>query len=171
MIRNFKDKNPTIHDSVFIASNSTVIGDVKIGKDSSVFFNTVIRGDLEPIIIGERTNIQEHSLIHTSRKRNPTILGDDVTVGHRAIIHSGKIGNRVLIGMGAIILDDVIIEDDCIIAAGAVITPGKVIQSKSMVMGTPGKFVRNLTEEELRFLPISANNYVELGQYYRSNGF
>lgn len=159
---------PKIHETAFVAPSADIIGDVEIGPQSSVWFQVVIRGDVNTIRIGKRTNIQDHSMLHVTRKTSPLVIGDEVTVGHRAMIHGCTIGSRVLIGMGAIILDDARIGDDCIIGAGALVTKGMVVPSGSMVIGMPGKVTRPLKSEELAFLPQSAQNYVADSADYQS---
>ena len=151
---------PKVHETAFVAPSADVIGEVEIGAHSSVWFQVVIRGDVHQITIGERTNIQDHSLLHCTRKMSPLRIGNDVTVGHRATLHGCTIGDRVLVGMGAIVLDDAIVGDECIIGAGALVTKGAKIPAKSLVVGMPAKVKRTLTAEELAFLPKSAANYV-----------
>ena len=167
MILTLNNRSPQLAPDAFVAPDAWVIGDVEIAAESSVFFLSVIRGDILPIRIGARTNIQEHSMLHTSGGRAPTVVGDDVTIGHRAIVHGCTIGDRCLIGMGAIILDETVIEDECIIGAGALVPEGKRIPARSMVLGVPGKVIRSLTPEEVAMLPQSASRYVELGAMYR----
>ena len=167
MIIPLEKSTPSIGNDVFVAPDAWVIGDVHLGDEVSLFFGAVLRGDLMPIRVGKRTNIQEHALLHTSRKRTPVIIGEEVTVGHRAIVHGAAIGNRVLIGMGSIILDEAEIGDECIIGAGTLITERKKIPPRSMVLGSPGKVVRELTAEEIAFLPRSAAGYVETNRQFR----
>lgn len=159
--------HPQCAEGVFLASGSVVIGDVVIGQDSNVWFNTVIRGDVNTIRIGERTNIQDNSTVHVTSKTGPTEIGSDVTIGHNCVIHACKIGDRSLIGMGSTILDGAVIEADCFIAAGSVVTPGKRMPSKMMCMGSPAKAVRPLTDDEMRFLSHSARDYVATAKMYR----
>jgi len=159
---------PVIHETAFVAPSADVIGEVTIGSHSSVWFQVVIRGDVHSISIGNRTNIQDHTMLHVTRKRSRLVIGDEVTIGHRATLHGCAVGNRVLIGMGAIILDDAVIGDDCIIGAGALVTKNTVIPPKSVVMGSPAKVVRQVTDEELAFLPKSAANYVQDAMEYYS---
>lgn len=166
MIIPYRDKNPTVGNQVFVAPDAWVIGDVTLGDQVSIFFGSVLRGDILSITVGRRSNIQEHSMLHTSHDRMPTVIGEDVTVGHRAIIHGATVGNRCIIGMGAILLDDAVVEDECIIAAGALITSNTRIPARSMVMGMPGKVVRGLSEEEISFLKQSATDYVATAEQY-----
>lgn len=175
MILPHHGKWPQVHETAFVAPSADLIGEVEIGEHSSVWFQCVIRGDVNRIRIGNRTNIQDHSLLHVTRaqqadekgKGSPLTIGDDVTVGHRASLHGCTVGNRVLIGMGAIVLDDAVIGDDCIVGAGALITKGTVVPSGSLVMGAPAKVARALKPAELKFLPKSAANYVRDAIEYR----
>lgn len=160
MIYPFKNKWPEIHETAFIAPSADVIGDVVIGQDSSIWFQVVVRGDVHSIRIGSRTNVQDHSMLHVTRKKSPLVIGDEVTVGHRVLLHGCTVGNRVLVGMGAIIMDDAVIGDDCIVAAGALVTKGFRAPDKSLIIGSPAKVSRSLTEEEMSFLKQSAANYV-----------
>lgn len=160
MIIKYEHHTPVIDDTCFIASSSSVIGKVTLGDQSSVWYGTVLRGDVDTIKIGQRTNVQDNATIHVANGF-PTTIGDDVTIGHNAIVHGCTIGDRVLIGMGAIVLDGAIIEDDVIIGAGALIPPGKVIPSKSLVVGSPGKVIRTLDDEALNGLLLSSKTYVE----------
>lgn len=166
MIIEYKGNKPDIHDSCFIAENATVIGRVKINKNSSIWFGTVVRGDGNYITIGENTNIQDNCTIHIN-DTHPTIIGDYVTAGHGAIVHACKVGNNVLVGMGAIVLDGAEIGDNVIIGAGALVPPNKKIPSNSMVMGTPAKIVRELNEEDRKSIIETALHYVELAKEYR----
>ncbi len=159
---------PKISESAFVAPSADIVGDVHIGESSSVWFQVVIRGDVNFIRIGNRTNIQDHSMLHVTRKVAPLILGDDITVGHRVTLHGCTLGNRILVGMGAIILDHAVIPDDCMIGAGALVTKGKTFEPGSLILGSPAKVVRKLTPEELAFLKQSAMNYVGDIQIYRS---
>ncbi len=157
-----------IDKSAFLADGSKVIGKVKISKNSSVWFNAVIRGDSNTIEIGENSNIQDNTVVHTSKEYG-VIIKDNVTIGHGAIIHGCNIGNNVLIGMGAIVLDNVKIEDNCIIGAGTLITQNKIIPEGSLVYGNPMKIVRNLTEEERKSIIENALEYVHKAEVYKNN--
>jgi len=165
MILPHHDHWPKIHETVWIAPSADVIGEVTIGAQSSIWFQVVVRGDVNTIEIGARTNVQDHSMLHVTRKIAPLKIGDEVTVGHRVTLHGCTIGNRVLIGMGAIILDHAVIGDDCIIGAGALITKGTIVPAGSLVMGVvsgkPAVPTRALKEEEILFLKKSAENYVQ----------
>ena len=166
----FEGTFPKVGDDVFIATGSRVIGDVEVGPQSSIWYNAVVRGDVCPIVIGARTNIQDLSVIHVTSGQYPTYIGDDVTVGHRALVHGCRVGDRCLIGMGAIILDGAVIEEECLIAAGALIPPGMRVPSGSLVMGSPGRIKRELTPEERQRIQMSAAHYVEMGQRHDKKG-
>lgn len=148
----------TIAEWVYLAEGARIVGDVTIGEGSSMWYNAVIRGDSNPIVIGENTNVQDNAVLHVSHS-NPLEIGDNVTIGHGAIIHGCTIGNNVLIGMGAIILDGAVIEDNCIIGAGALVTQNKIIPSGSLAFGNPAKVMRQITEEEKDFILENANEY------------
>ena len=166
MILPHHGKWPNIHETAFVAPSADVIGEVEIGSHSSIWFQVVIRGDVHKIAIGSRTNIQDHSMLHVTRDQSPLKIGDEVTVGHRATLHGCTVGNRVLVGMGAIILDDAVIGDDCVIGAGALVTKGTKVPPGSLVLGMPAKVARALKPEELKFLPQSAENYVKDAMEY-----
>jgi carbonic anhydrase/acetyltransferase-like protein (isoleucine patch superfamily) len=166
MILKFKSLSPEISDSAFVADNATVIGDVVLGEDSSVWFGAVIRGDENPIHIGKRSNVQDNVVIHISDTSRVDI-GDDVTIGHCAVVHGCKIANNVLIGMNSTVLDGVEIGQNCIIGANALVPPGKKIPAGSMVMGVPAKVVRQLTEDEIAGIKENAAVYVKLLHEYK----
>ena len=160
MIRKFKDIAPVVDPSAYVDESAQVVGKVTIGAEASVWMNVVIRGDVNEIRIGQRTNIQDLTCIHVMRGTHPTVVGDDVTVGHSAVIHGCTIEDRVLIGMGAILLNGVHVEPDCIIAAGTLLTEGTRIPTRSLVMGRPGKLKRPLTDEEVAEIRWYADAYV-----------
>ena len=160
MIRTFKGTAPTVDSSAFVDQSAQVIGDVHIGAESSVWMNVVIRGDVNRIRIGGRTNIQDLTMIHVMRETHPTVIGNEVTVGHSAVVHGTTIEDRVLIGMAAVLLNGVHIESDCVIAAGTLLTEGTRIPARSLVMGRPGKVKRQLTDEEVAEIRWYADNYV-----------
>ena len=168
MIRSFKGTSPTIDKSAYVDLSAQVIGDVHIGSESSVWMNVVIRGDVNHIRIGKRSNIQDLTMIHVMRETHPTIIGDEVTIGHSAIVHGTTIEDRVLVGMGALLLNGVHIEHDCVIAAGTLITEGTRIPARSLVMGRPGKVKRELTDEEVAEIRWYADNYVNYRLDYNS---
>lgn len=162
----YQGLTPKVDESVFIADGAYVIGDVTIASHANIWFNTVIRGDIYPITIGSYTNIQDNSTIHVMHD-HPAVIGDYVTVGHGAIIHGCTIADNCLIGMGAIILSYAEIGKNCIIGAGSLITERKKIPPNSMVMGSPGRVVRTLTEDEVKAIRVSALTYHAEAQKYR----
>jgi len=169
MLRAFRGIIPTIATSAFIEETAAVIGDVVIGSESSVWFNAVVRGDVHSIRIGHRTNIQDLCLLHVTDDTYPLTLGDDITVGHHAVLHGCTIKDRVLIGMGAVIMDGAVIEEDCIVGAGALVTERMQVPPKSLILGTPARIRRSLTDDELRWIKESALNYIRYAQYYISD--
>jgi carbonic anhydrase/acetyltransferase-like protein (isoleucine patch superfamily) len=166
MIRTFQGIKPTIAASAFIEETAVVIGDVVIGEESSVWFHAVVRGDVHSIRIGRRTNIQDLSVLHVTHDTHPTVLGDDVTVGHHVVLHGCTIKNRVLIGMGALIMDGAVIGEDCIVGAGALVTERTIVPPKSLILGAPAKVKRPVTEAELAWIRESAQNYVRYARQY-----
>jgi carbonic anhydrase/acetyltransferase-like protein (isoleucine patch superfamily) len=167
MIRAYQGKVPEIHETAFVEDSAQIIGDVVIGPHSSVWFNTTLRGDVYHIRIGSFTNIQDNSVLHVSSGTYPTILEDYVTVGHSATLHGCHIRSNNLIGIGVIILDDVLIEENCMIAAGALLTPGTKVPARSLMMGVPAKRIRSLTDEEVAKIRKYSNNYLEYKETYR----
>lgn len=160
----FESATPTLGDDVYIAQGARVIGNVELGDQASVWYNAVIRGDLEQITIGARTNVQDGTVIHIESGQYPTIIGEGVTIGHKALVHACTIGDNCLIGMGSIILDGAVIEDNCLVAAGAVVTPGKTFPEGSLILGSPARAVRELSDEEIEGFRASAAHYVELAK-------
>jgi carbonic anhydrase/acetyltransferase-like protein (isoleucine patch superfamily) len=167
MIAPYRQVFPQIQPSCFVADSAQVIGDVELGEDSSVWFNCVVRADVNSVRIGARTNLQDLTVVHVTRLKFGTFVGDDVTIGHRVILHGCTVGNRVLVGMGAILMDGVVVGDDCIIGAGALLTPGTVIPPGQLAVGSPAKAKRPLSDVERAFLVESARNYVGLARDYR----
>lgn len=166
MIYKYKDNSPQIHESCFIANSADIIGKVSIGKDSSIWYQTVLRGDMDSIIIGRCTNIQDHTTIHNAANK-PAIIGDYVTVGHQAIIHACTIGNYSLIGMGATVLDGAVIGEYSIVGANSLVTGNKEFPAGVLIMGTPAKVVRSLTEDEKKSLIESAHHYIDMGKEHK----
>jgi carbonic anhydrase/acetyltransferase-like protein (isoleucine patch superfamily) len=157
----YKGIEPKVDNTVFIADGVRIIGNVQIKKDSSIWYNAVLRGDIAKIEIGEMTNIQDNASVHVE-STVPTIIGNGVTIGHNAIIHGCTIEDNVMIGMGAIILNGAHISKNCLIGAGAIITENKLIPENSLVIGMPGKVVRALSEEEIEQIRLSAIHYSEV---------
>lgn len=161
---------PLVDASAYIHSSAFVIGDVQIGAESSVWFHTIVRGDVHHIRIGRRTNIQDNATVHVTRDRHATIIGDEVTVGHNAVLHGCTIGHRCLVGIAAVVLDRCVVGDDCLIGAGALLTPGTTVPPGQLVLGSPARAVRPLTDAERRHLVDSAAGYVVNAARYRAAG-
>ena len=160
MLRQYKGVNPRVDESAYVDDSAQVIGDVEIGAESSVWMNVVIRGDVHRIRIGRRSNIQDNTVVHVMRGTHPTTIGDDVTIGHAALVHGCTLGDRILVGMGAILLNGVNVGADSIVAAGTLVTEGTKIPSRSLVMGSPGKVKRQLTDEEVASILQYSERYV-----------
>lgn len=166
MIYDFLGRSPQIEENVFVAQSADIIGDVTIGSESSVWFNVTIRGDVNYIRIGNRSNVQDNVCIHVMNQTGPTLIGNEVTIGHGAIVHGCTVKDRVLVGMNVTILDKAVIESDVIIAAGSLVPPGKTLESGYMYMGSPAKATRKLTGDELASIPKYANNYIKYSRAY-----
>lgn len=163
----YKNLRPKIHDSVFVAQGAAIVGDVEIHQDASIWFNCVIRGDVAPIVIGQGTNIQDSTVIHTSRfDDGRTMIGKNVTVGHMALLHACTILDSAFVGMNSTVMDKAIIEEFGFLAAGSLLTNGKIVKSYQMFSGRPAKFVRDITEEEIAFMKDNASHYVRLAKAY-----
>jgi len=171
-IRSFQNKVPSQGDRVFVDPASTVIGEVTLGDDSSVWPGAVVRGDMHRIVIGARTSVQDNAVLHITHDSAfnpggfPLTLGDDVTVGHQAMLHGCTIGDRVMIGMQTMIMDGAVVESDVMLAAGSLVSPGKRLASGWLYRGRPARAVRELTAKEIEFLPYVAGNYVKLKDQY-----
>lgn len=170
MLIAYGGKLPQVDPTVYVQASARVIGDVEIGPHSSVWFHTVIRGDVNRVRIGARTNIQDNSTIHVTTDRWPTLVGDDVTVGHAVVLHGCRIGDGCLVGIGAIVLDGAEIGDNCLVAAGSLVTPGTSVPAGHLVIGRPARASRPLTAEELAHLGNAAQHYVAHAQRYRDQG-
>ena len=164
MILKFKEHYPKIEPTAWIAPSAALIGNIEIGKDSSVWFGCVLRGDINTIKIGERSNIQDLSMIHTDFDTS-TIIGDDVTIGHKVMLHGCSIENGCLIGMSATILDNAVIGEGSIVGANSSVTAGKVFPPRSLIMGSPAKVVKELSQEEVEKLVLHARKYVKYKNY------
>jgi carbonic anhydrase/acetyltransferase-like protein (isoleucine patch superfamily) len=167
MIRRFREHEPQIHESAYIDQSAQIIGDVHIGEQSSVWCNAVLRGDMYYIRIGNRSNIQDNSVVHTRTGEFPTVLEDEVTVGHSATLHGCYIEHGSLIGIGAVVLDDARVGAQSLVAAGSLISPGTVIPPRSLVMGLPARVKRPLTVEEVEGLNAFWMNYVKYSSMYK----
>lgn len=162
----YKGILPTIGESVFIAPTARAIGDVHIGKNSSLWFGVTVRGDVNHIRIGEDTNIQDHTMVHVTRVTHPTVIGSRVTIGHSVTLHGCTLEDECFVGMAACIMDGAVIESGAMVAAGALVTPGKRVKTGEIWAGNPAKFMRPMTDKEKAHLIVSANNYVRLSHEY-----
>ncbi|HAY33968.1 MAG TPA: gamma carbonic anhydrase family protein [Ignavibacteria bacterium] len=169
MIIPFEKIFPEIDQSVFIAFNATVIGDVILRNEVSVWFNCVLRGDVNRIFVNERTNIQDGSILHTSGGRSEVIIGKDVTVGHNSIVHGCIIKDNVLVGMGSVILDDAVVNSNSIVAAGSVVKEGFEIPEGVLAAGIPAKIIRDISDEEIKKITQSALHYTENAVKYKNS--
>ncbi|MYM68393.1 gamma carbonic anhydrase family protein [Pseudoduganella sp. FT55W] len=171
-VSSYLNTSPQLGEGLYMHPSATVIGDVTVGKDCSIWCNTVLRGDVNRIVIGNYTNVQDFAMCHVSHKNaakpdgSPLILGDYVTIGHQAMLHGCNIGNEVLIGMGAIVMDDVVVQDQVMVGAGSLVAPGKVLESGHLYVGRPAVKVRALTPEEIAYLKYSAEHYVRVKNNY-----
>lgn len=171
ILRAFRGKTPQLHDSVFAVESALVVGDVEIGEESSLWFGAIVRGDVNFIRIGARTNVQDHSVIHVTHDTHPTLVGDDVTLGHRVTLHGCTIKDRCLIGIGAVVLDGAVVGEDAMVGAGSLVPPGMVVPSGTLAVGTPAKVKRQLTPQEIAFFRTSAENYVRYAREYLREGW
>jgi carbonic anhydrase/acetyltransferase-like protein (isoleucine patch superfamily) len=166
MLRPHRGRLPVVHRTAYVDASAQVIGDVEIGADSSIWMNAVVRGDVNSIRIGRRSNVQDGTVVHVMHETHPTRIGDDVTIGHAAVVHGCTINNRVLVGMGATILNGAVIGEDTIVAAGSLVTEGAVIPPRSLVMGSPGKVRRTLSDADVASILEYAANYVRYKKDY-----
>ena len=168
MIKSFQNLSPKIHETAFVADDAIIVGDVEIGAESSVWFGSILRGDVNRIRIGARTNIQDAGVIHVSSKTHPTILEDEITLGHRVTLHGCRIETGCLIGIGAIILDGARVGRNSLVAAGSLVTPNTQIPPRSLVLGSPARIKRTLSDAEVKDLERFWRNYVALSRIYRN---
>ena len=166
MIYNFKNMEPDVAVSAFIAPSADLIGAVTVGENSSVWYNVTLRGDIAPITIGKNSNVQDNSVVHVGHDV-PAVIGNNVTIGHNVIIHACTIKDYSLVGMGAIILDYAVIEQESIVGAGSLVTKGKTFPPRSLIMGSPARFIRELTPEEIQGIRNNVQSYVDISQEYR----
>ena len=168
----YLNTSPVLGENIFLHASAQVIGDVRIGRDSSIWCNTVLRGDVNSIVIGDCSNVQDFAMGHVSHKNaakpggSPLIIGDYVTIGHSALLHGCTIGNECLVGMGSIIMDDVVMRDRVMVGAGSLVSPGKVLESGYLYVGRPALRMRALTAEEIAYLKYSAEHYVRVKNNY-----
>ena len=168
MIHPYRGVVPKVHLSAWIADSADVIGDVELGEESSVWFSTVIRGDVNFVRVGRGTNLQDGTVLHVNRNGTPTILEDYVTVGHAARLHGCHVKSNCLVGIGAVVLDGAVLEEECVVAAGAVVSPGTLVPKGSVLMGAPARVKRSVTEKDLEWIYRSAKNYIGLAAEYKA---
>lgn len=160
------DLVPVLGRGAWVAPTATVIGDVVLGDDASVWFGVVARGDVYPIRIGARTNVQDNTVVHVTADRSAATIGDDVTIGHSAIIHGCSVGDRCLVGMGSILLDDAVIEEECFVAAGSLVPPRMRVPARSFVVGRPARVIRRVRDGELEQIREAAAHYVQIARRF-----
>jgi carbonic anhydrase/acetyltransferase-like protein (isoleucine patch superfamily) len=170
-VRPFGGKAPRLHESVLAVDSALVIGDVEIGEDCSVWFGAIVRGDVNAIHLGARTNVQDHSVIHVTSRTHATWIGDDVTLGHRVTLHGCTVKDRCLVGIGAVVLDGAVVGEESMIAAGALVPPNMVVPPRTLAMGSPARVKRPLTPAEIAHLKQSADNYVRYARQYLAEGW
>ena len=166
IIRSYRGKSPRLGQSIFVAGNATIVGDVEIGNDCSIWFGTVVRGDVNFIRIGSRTNIQDNTVIHVTGDLHPTVIGEEVTIGHGAIVHGCTISRGALIGMGSRVLDGAVIGENALIGAGALVSEGTKIPARTLAVGVPARVKRDLSDEEVAELERAWRHYVEVKDEY-----
>jgi carbonic anhydrase/acetyltransferase-like protein (isoleucine patch superfamily) len=171
LIRAWGGNAPRLADSVWVADGAVIIGNVEIGPESSVWFGAVVRGDVNSIRVGARTNLQDHAVLHVTSGTHPTVVGDDVTVGHRATLHGCTVKDRCLVGIGATVMDGAVVGEDSMVAAGSLVPPGMVVPPGMLAVGSPAKVKRQLTREEIEYFRRSAANYAGYADQYRREGW
>jgi len=171
IIRPFGGKAPRLDPSAFVVESAAVVGDVELGPESSVWFGAVIRGDVNHVRIGARTNLQDGAVVHVTAGTHPTVLGDDVTVGHRVVLHGCTVRDRCLVGIGAIVLDGAVVGEESMVGAGALVPPGMVVPPRTLVLGAPARVKRDLGPDEIAYFAISAAHYVGYARQYRAEGW
>jgi carbonic anhydrase/acetyltransferase-like protein (isoleucine patch superfamily) len=171
LVRPFAGKSPRLHESAFAVEDVVVVGDVEIGAESSLWFGAVVRGDVNFVRIGVRTNVQDHSILHVTSGTHPTIVGDEVTLGHRVTLHGCTVKDRCLVGIGAIVMDGAVVGEESIVGAGSLVAPGFVVPPRTLALGSPARVKRSLSAAEVEHLARSAANYVEYARRYAAEGW
>ncbi|MCM4158521.1 gamma carbonic anhydrase family protein [Antarcticibacterium sp. W02-3] len=170
LVLSVKDKSPQVGKNCFIAENATIVGDVVMGEECSVWFTAVIRGDVNAITIGNKTNIQDGAVIHCTYEKAATRIGSNVSIGHRAIVHGCTVKDNVLIGMGAIVMDNAVVEENCIVAAGAVVLENTICEAGHIYAGIPAKKIKKLTAEQVENMKKTAGNYIMYSGWFKNEG-
>jgi len=168
IIQPYGGRAPRLHPTVYVAPDGVVVGDVEIGEGSSLWFGTVVRGDVNHVRIGARTNLQDHTVVHVTSGTHPTLIADEVTVGHRVVLHGCTVERRALVGIGAIVLDGAVIGEEAMVGAGALVPPGFVVPPRTLVLGSPARVKRPLTGDEIAHLARSAERYAGYAERYRA---
>ena len=171
LIRAWGGKAPRLADSVWVAGSATVVGDVEIGPESSIWFGAIVRGDVNHVRIGSRTNVQDLCVLHVTSRTHPTLVGDDVTLGHRVTLHGCTVKDRCLVGIGAVVMDGAVVGEDAMVGAGSLVPPGMVVPPGTLALGSPARVKRELTPEEIAFFRTSAANYAGYAAQYRREGW
>jgi acetyltransferase-like isoleucine patch superfamily enzyme len=164
----YKNLSPNIHETVYLADGVVIAGDVTIHEHANIWFNSVIRGDVAKVTIGKNTNIQDGTVIHTSRFDGPTHIGSNITIGHMALIHACSIEDNAFIGMQSTVMDKSIVEEYGFLGAGSLLSPGKIVRKNELWIGRPAKFVRMVTDEEKEFMKGNLQNYLDLAKAYKN---
>ncbi|NNC99016.1 MAG: gamma carbonic anhydrase family protein [Gammaproteobacteria bacterium] len=167
----YRGKLPCIHPSAFIAQTATIIGDTRVDEESGIWYGCVVRGDVNEIRIGKRTNIQDLTMIHCAELGQGCYLGDDITVGHAAVLHACSIENNAFIGIQACVMDDCIVEQGAMVAAGALVTPGKIVRANEVWAGSPAKKLRDITDQDRKFFKINRDRYLRLARHYNAEQY
>ncbi len=170
MIARYLDQTPRLDPTSWVAPSADVVGDVVIGPDSSIWYGTIVRGDVFPIRIGSRTNVQDQCVLHVTHERHACVLHDDITIGHRVVLHGCTVESGALVGIGAIVLDRAVIGEGALVAAGALVTPGTRVPAGMVAMGSPARIVREVTGEERAWMQESARNYVAYAKHHAAGG-
>ena len=171
IIRPFGGKSPRLHETAFAIEDAVVVGDVEVAAEASLWFGVVLRGDVNYIRIGARTNVQDLTVVHVTGGTGPTVVGDDVTIGHRAVLHGCTVKDRCLIGIGAIVLDGAVVGEESMVGAGALVPPGMIVPPRTLVLGAPAKVKRPLTPEEIAYFTKSSASYAERARTYAREGW
>jgi carbonic anhydrase/acetyltransferase-like protein (isoleucine patch superfamily) len=171
LIRAWGGKAPRLADGVWVAPGAVIVGDVEIGPGSSIWFGAVVRGDVNQVRVGARTNVQDHAILHVTGGTHPTSVGDDVTLGHRVTLHGCTVKDRCLIGIGAVVMDGAVVGEDSMVGAGSLVPPGMVVPPRMLALGSPAKVKRELTREEIAYFRRSAASYAAYAEQYRKEGF
>ena len=171
LLRAWGGKEPRLADSVWVAEGAVVVGDVEIGPESSIWFGAIVRGDVNHVRIGARTNVQDCSVLHVTGRTHPTVVVDDVTIGHRVTLHGCTVKDRCLVGIAAVVMDGAVVGEDAMVGAGSLVPPGMVVPPRTLAVGSPARVKRDLTPDEIAWFRTSATNYAGYAAQYRREGW